>query len=603
MKFNCKAILIAILGMLLMIFSVAGISVAGVGKIIPNTELISGEWSQKPVENSAFAPGPDAGKAKHQFNGILKLENGILISEPPIQTKNPLVKEDATIFPGLPISFITAGQYLVPLDRGVIRNAFDNRTGSFWELVVQPGRVWTEPSDKGWSRAAFPFSLVASLDGETRIGLATFVYNDKDVSQVRYQIVQQTSPYMMYEYFTAWGQVKASYKQGIENAENVRKAFEVELKNRIPMAPYSNLEAKIGANKIAGINGDMDLDYLLGGGVYVDGVFYYQTPTTPYGPYPYPQEMRFGVWSISKSMITAVAMLRLAEKFGPEVFEARLLDYFTSSENNAPHKGWDKVKFKHCLDMTTGLGNGSDKRDPNDTYDGYWKQPDANKWYYAYRDHEKLKYVFTSGNLPWGPGEVVRYNDQDMWILGVAMDRFLKKKAGKDASIYKMLQEEVYGSIGINHLPMTTAYTDEGSPGSPHYAWGALPTIDDMIKVAKLIMNKGKHGSKQILNAEMCEKLLAAGKEYAKPVGYYKNRYGEFTYAMGHYYASYKDADGNKFMVPHMKGYGGGAVVMMPNGVVAIRLGKNPGADFASEDVTSCVVVGNRIKAFAPPKK
>ena len=38
-------------------------------------------------------------------------------------------------------------------------------------------------------------------------------------------------------------------------------------------------------------------------GLVRDGVLYYQTAPTPYGDYPYPLEMRFGVRSVTKSVV------------------------------------------------------------------------------------------------------------------------------------------------------------------------------------------------------------------------------------------------------------------------------------------------------------
>ena len=80
-------------------------------------------------------------------------------------------------------------------------------------VIVQPGRVWSEAGDGGWSRASFPFALAHMIDGETHLGLATFLYNGMEVSNVRFQIVQQTAPGFVVDYFTAWGQVSARYER------------------------------------------------------------------------------------------------------------------------------------------------------------------------------------------------------------------------------------------------------------------------------------------------------------------------------------------------------------------------------------------------------
>ena len=78
---------------------------------------------------------------------------------------------------------------------------------SYWDIIVQPGRVWSDPADGGWSRASFPFSLMHSIEGETHNGVATFLYKGAEVSTLHFQIVQQTSPYYVVDFFTASGNV------------------------------------------------------------------------------------------------------------------------------------------------------------------------------------------------------------------------------------------------------------------------------------------------------------------------------------------------------------------------------------------------------------
>ena len=57
----------------------------------------------------------------------------------------PLFDLDATLFPGLKAQFFTTKRGdLVPVERGIIRTAVKDRTGSFWELIISPGKAWKE---------------------------------------------------------------------------------------------------------------------------------------------------------------------------------------------------------------------------------------------------------------------------------------------------------------------------------------------------------------------------------------------------------------------------------------------------------------------------
>ena len=93
----------------------------------------------------------------------------------------------------------------------MIRYGSNDQGRSYWDIIVQPGRVWSQPDDGGWSRAGFPFALVNSIEGETHNGLATFLYKDGRVSNLRFQIVQQTAPFYIKDDFVAAGLVRAAF--------------------------------------------------------------------------------------------------------------------------------------------------------------------------------------------------------------------------------------------------------------------------------------------------------------------------------------------------------------------------------------------------------
>jgi hypothetical protein len=52
--------------------------------------------------------------------------------------------------------------------------------------------------------------------------------------------------------------------------------------------------------------------------------------------------MRHGVFSVTRSLGAAVALLRLAEKYGDSVFDLKIKDYVPVT---ATHAGWDDVTF------------------------------------------------------------------------------------------------------------------------------------------------------------------------------------------------------------------------------------------------------------------
>ena len=129
------------------------------------------------------------------FLGTLQLTETEMTTLPAVLSPPSVLGRNPKLFPGVTLSFFTDKGDLVPFTQDVIRYGSGARGRSYWDIIVQPGRVWSQPDDSGWSRAGFPFALVNSIEGETHNGLATFLYKDGRVSNLRFQIVQQTAPY------------------------------------------------------------------------------------------------------------------------------------------------------------------------------------------------------------------------------------------------------------------------------------------------------------------------------------------------------------------------------------------------------------------------
>jgi CubicO group peptidase (beta-lactamase class C family) len=275
------------------------------------------------------------------------------------------------------------------------------------------------------------------------------------------------------------------------------------------------------------------------------------------------------------------------------VFDAKVVEYV---EIPAEHDGWRDVKFRDLLNMASGVGFGSDKRDPNDINDGYLEGNYA-EWYEAPGVKDKVAALAKTPDLPWGPGEVVRYRDQDMFLLGVAMAEYLKRKEGSNADLWAMLMDEVYRPIGIHHAPTNRTIESDGSKGQAIMAFGYYPSLGDIAKIATLYQNKGRHGDDQILYAPMIGTMLAGPDDRGLPTGA-SNQYGGQRYFMSFWNARYDASESCKLYVPAMIGWGGNIVALMPNGMTGIRLSKNWDGNEASDDYTGMAHVANRLDGF-----
>ena len=560
-------------------------------------ELLSSTWSGGVTANSAFTPGSDAVAEHAPFLGTLRLTETEMTTKPAVFSPPSVLGRDPHLFPGVAISFFTDKGDLVPFTQDVIRYASNNQGRSYWDVIVQPGRVWSQPDDGGWSRAGFPFALVNSIEGETHNGLATFLYKDGRVSNLRFQIVQQTAPFYVKDDFVAAGLAAATFVPvATDQLISVKRGYEADRTDEVPIASWDELAAKVDGAELTNFDGPMRARDIVLSGLDYQGTFYLKGCQSAGGQLPWCDRARFGVWSATKALANETALLRLAEKYGPGVFEMRIADYVPEA---ARYRGWRNVRFEDAINMTTGIGNGSTKREPNNTSDGYLDDASYSRWYEARSTQEKVAALLKDGGVyPWGPGQVTRYRDQDMFILGVAMDRFLKSKEGPTANIWSMLQREVFAPIGIHQAPTNRTIEADGSDGHPLMAYGYYPTISDMVLIARLYQNDGKHGDQQILYAPRIRELLAGPNPRGFPTGE-KLPMGETTYINAFWVTSYVASHECRVFYPRMIGWGGNIVALLPGGLTGIRLAKSgETADNSEVDTSGMAQVANSLSRF-----
>jgi len=540
------------------------------------TELLAGASAgDGPVHNDYFMPLGAASPARHSLKGMLSVAAATTESAQrgcrglPIRT------------PAFSVEFFTHGDRLVPVERGIVRPP--------GTVILSPGRVWSEPGDQGMSRASFPFVSVNELNNGTHNGLATFLFDDTRVSALSFQFVQETVEWARNDY---WGRAPLAYAAGaIADEPALRARFDEELRLQAPMRPWSALPAS-ARPLLDGIDGEVDPDDVSASGLVVDGGLYVRGCNTRYGPYPYCREMRHGVFSVTKSLGAAIALLRLAQKYGDAVFDARIADYLAIT---APHDGWERVTFADALGMAAGIGERSPQRHLDDP------SADENKprmlaWMGKRTAKDKLDAGFAYPKYPWGPGEVVRYNSVHTFVLAAAMDAYLKRQGGPGAHLWDMVAREVYEPIGIFHAPMLHTLETDGGRGIPLLAYGLYPTVDDIAKLTTLLQSGGRHDGQQLLSArKLAEALYRTSTDSGLPLGRHY-RAGEARYHLSFWSTAYRTSAGCFFQIPFMAGYGGNLVVLLPNGLSAFRF-----ADANSFDVEGMILAGEAIRPFCAP--
>jgi CubicO group peptidase (beta-lactamase class C family) len=551
---------------------------AGAAELLPAGALEAARIPDAPTPNAAFAPGDGALPAP-AFTGVLKIHPVRMQTLPVLQ--QPLIQgRDVRLFPSVQLEFFTIGDVLVPVQRGeMVRESGAGSQPSYWRVIPQFGKVWHEKADGDWSRAAFPVMLVNDTENHAHQGLATFLYRPGQVTGLAIQFIQQTGPYLIKQYFVAWGFAPVELAAGDSGRLEARRAqAQAELADRLPAKPWSELLKTVSPGTLDGFGGPLYPKWQVAGALVRGGTLYYQEAATPYGAYPYPLEMRFGVRSVTKSVFAPLALLRLAEVYGPWVLTLKVGDYVHGLDPK-----WHHVRFIDAANMATGFGGmGSTKTHPNDIFDGYLGG-DYDAWYTAPSFADKIRQIdATLHPYPWEPGTVMRYRDQDYFLLGAAIEGFLKSVRGPQAELLEMVKTEVLAPLGIHQAPVVRTLEAGGREGLVWCNAGYYPTLDDLAKIAMLYQALGAHGGAQILNREMTADLLSARNAIVKnadaSLGPVEAPLAESSedglYEMGFHFLRYVNSAGKVEYVPSMHGSGDNEVILYPNKMISIVMAK-----------------------------
>lgn len=508
-----------------------------------------------PYHNQYFMPIGSEKNASHSLNGQLHINGGQLIGFP------SNYYQSMKTFPTFNAHVVSHQGYLIPENRDII---ISDTEESYWRIILSPGKVWQEDSDNGMSRASFPFVMVERAWNTTFNGIATFLFDDSNVSNVRVQLVQHTAPGFTDE---AAGTFDLTYMPTPEqNNHQAIQAFEQELAQQLPVENWQTLKDLYPDLNWQSFNGGLAQDEVSAAAIWFNDRIYSQPCATPYGDYPFCQFMRHGVYSATKSAAGAVALSHLAQRYGEEVLDYLIKDYI---EITASHNGWDNVTFKDALDMATGIGNNEPNREYEDPFADENGQLTGD-WSRAKSAKEKLDIALNHyGNFPWGPGEVFRYNTNHTYVLSAAMDALVRQREG--IGLWQLLKQNVYQPIGIMHSPMMHTTEPDGSRGVPILGVGLYPTMDDMMKIVRLLHQEGEHQGAQLLHRETVKKALFRTDELGLISHVNNNEFGKGRYLLSFFGLPYQGETGCQMQVPTMSGAGGNYVTILPNGIIAVR--------------------------------
>lgn len=520
----------------------------------PRTQLrvvdLQSEAIQPLVDMSFFARPSWAGPALHAFSGTLHL------SEAPLRL--PLPREHhpgEDRVPAFTVDFISHQGALIPRQRGLIDTGHGRAEG--WDVIVGTGTVWSEPEDGAYSRASFPMNLTDRYVGAVRNCVASFVYTPSSISRVHLQCSQETADLDDAQIGDARASVAAQYTPSrfadaaevIEREASIRAA-------RIPLRALSELDSD-GAlaehfDRAVQTRAPTSI-----AAVYLDGYLYLHPPRTRHGEYPYPQAMRHGVYSVSKSLLGSLAVLHFAQRYGDALFDEPIGAHVPQL---AALPEWQGVSIAHALNMATGTHGGEDLAL---LFEPLMRAPDR---------ATAVANIARLGDAAPAPGERFHYATTNFFLISQALQHYVEQREDAGASYWELLREDVLVPIGAEGLDALHTRDPQLAQRIPTLGYGARPTVDEAIKIARLIASQGEHQGRQLLSRSRTREALGLGQAQGLPTGDPRIRYRHG------FWSQTFQAGSCEVPATWMQGHGGNLMLILPSGAIMLRF-MDEGAD------------------------
>ncbi|NDV91347.1 serine hydrolase [Alteromonas sp. 345S023] len=461
--------------------------------------------------------------------------------------------------PAFNFSFVQHGTHIIPTERQIV-----NTGHSAWEWALLPGKVWDEASDNGYSRVALPFALQEINANCTHNGVMTFLFkNDGSVSNVAYQIAQETCTYFK---FNLHGKVSASYTPASVNERDTIVAnYESEYANRLPVKPLSSLSADFPTSSVltANIGSDQSSADMTAYGVLYQGTHYRGSCQTRYGDYPFCEVMALPSYSTAKTIVAGLGTMRVEQKYAGSQQNLSVSDWV--DECGATQ--WQDVTLLNALDMATG--NYDSAVDSVD--EGAQKTLDD---FFLVSSHADKINHSCSYPRKASPATQFVYHTSDTYIVSRMLQQYYAHQEGSIRDYYSdLLVEDIFKPLNLNPL----IYESKRTYSTQSQVWGGYGltlTGDDFAKLGRFVgQSDGQLNGQSLLDNTLLREALqqTSAGGLSSGVG---SRYQHSVWAYDLSASSQANCTTPTWL-PYMSGFGGIGVVMMPNNMVYYYVSDN----------------------------
>ena len=535
------------------IAALAASSVACARTVLTYNTLMTGTYPAT-VNLSAYTPDTGATAPTNTFEGVLQI-SGTPSSTTVVANSTYVTAANVATAKTLPsdfsYEFVQDGGSIIPVRRGAIPS-----THGWWEFILEPGKVWDEAGDNGYTRAVIPFSLQQKNANCTHNGVLMFLFKSTGaVSRTAMQITGETCLYLKLD---LWGLLNSTYAPGtVASKASVVSAYNAEVANRLPARTMTQLgtdyPALTPANLAIGAASGRTLY-----GLVVNGVNYVSACTTRNGDYPYCDVLDLPSFSTAKSAFASVALMRLQALTGSA--KTQLISTYVPT-TQCQSTAWNGVTFDQTLNMATGNYDSS-------AYEVDESAAKTNGLFVPLDHASKITYSCGAYARKATPGTVWVYHTSDIYILGTALNNYLKSLPGRtsDDIHTNLLVADIFAPLGLSAVTAVTRRTYD-TTAQPFTGWGLTYHHDDIARIAKFLgADNGQIGGVPLLDQTMLDTAL---QRNTADRGLQAATLTDYKYKYGFWARNVKTAlsCANPTWVPFMSGFGGISVVLFPNGV------------------------------------
>ncbi|WP_339863298.1 serine hydrolase domain-containing protein [Paremcibacter congregatus] len=450
--------------------------------------------------------------------------------------------------PAFSFAYIQDGAALLPVKAGAIPG-----NHPVWEWVLTAGAL--KRDDKGL-HASLPVALMEKNENCLHNGVLEFtIIPDGQTTKARLRIASETCPYFKFDML---GDLPARWHPEQQpGAAAVQQIFQREKSTYLPQKPVAALKDAHPDLALAGLSeskriAPSDISQF---GVLMAGVHYAGGCMTRAGLYPHCDQMAVPSYSLAKSLVAGLALMRL-EKLYPGAADEKIAAYVPACQGAA----WRGVTFRDTLSMATGnyTTAGADADESSETYQAFFQT----------RTHRQ-KINFACHHFPHKatPGTQFAYHTSDTYILGAALQAFWQEKKGAEHDFFNdLIVRDIFAPLGLSPSAQWTRRSLDRE-AQPFTGWGLILTRQDIAKLLSFLggQHKDLHPSDLLSSSLFQAALQKKTADRGLLAGHPENK---IRYSNGFWAYNAQDdlSCRSETWLPFLSGYGGLSAVLLPDG-------------------------------------